>query len=152
MSTYPPSQSAPFAPERNPTIEPQYYKPSRFTISAIGLGATTTVTVNQSSFGVNDNYTVGQLVRFTIPPTYGTRQLDQMTGYVISLPTTNQFVVNINSTFFTPFVSSPSYGPTPPQVVGVGDVNTGTTNASGRANTATAIPGSFINTSPASSG
>src|SRR5579872_6821588 len=81
------------APESNPPINPQYYLPSVFTISALVLGSSTTVTTS-----VNQNYVVGQLVRLLIPESYGSFQLNGQTGYVTSIPAANQVVVNINST------------------------------------------------------
>jgi len=140
----------PIAPETNPTIEPLNYKPSNFTIQAISLGFNTTVTTEPStSAPAINNFVVGQLVRFTIPSTYGTRQLDGQTGYVLSVPSSNQVSVGIDSTGFTPFVSNPDYGPTPPQIAAIGDINSGPINASGRTNQTTYIQGSFINISPA---
>lgn len=133
----------------NPPIEPQFYSPSRFVISDIQLGLTTLVTVintiiNGSS--VSLNYILGQLVRFIIPNGYGTRQLNEVEGFVIGLPDTNQFVVDINSQFFDQFIAA-SLNQLP-QVMAIGDVNTGPINTNGRNNNITYIPGSFINISP----
>lgn len=135
--------SGPIAPERNPPINPQYYQPGVFFITAITLGATTTVTTS-----VNHNYVIGQLCRLLIPQSYGSYQLNEVTGNVISIPTANQVVLDINSTNADAFVASPAYGPTKPQIVAVGDVNTGTINATGRSANGTFIPGSFIDISP----
>lgn len=132
----------PIAPENNPPIQPQFYKPKRFVISAISTGLVTTVTT------VTDmDYVIGQLVRLLIPQTYGARQLNETQGYVIGIPALNQVVLNITSQVCDPFISSPVYGPTPPQIVAIGDINTGQINANGRITT-TDIPGSFINISP----
>lgn len=140
--------TGPIAPESNPPIEPQYYQPSEFVITAITLGQSTTVTTATSPFGVTNNYVVGQLVRFIIPFTYGTVQLNEQTGYVTSLPNTNQVVVNIDtSKNYNAFIASPSYGPTKPQLIPIGDVNTGQINT-GRTGNQTYILGSFINISP----
>ena len=94
MSGYP--FSGPIAPENNPDIQPEWFQPSWFQISAITYGTNTTVTT-LPSFNVNNNYVVGQLVRFNIPFFYGAQQLNGQQGYVISLPATNQVVVNINT-------------------------------------------------------
>lgn len=141
--------SGPIAPQRNPPIHPEFYQPSEFVITAIGLGASTTVTTAVSPFGVANNYVVGQLVRFIIPPTFGTTQLNQQTGYVISIPGANQVIVNINtSQNYNAFIASPTYGPTPPQLIPLGDINSGAINSTGRTANGTYIPGSFINISP----
>lgn len=143
--TFPPNQG-PQAPERNPTPTPQYYQPSDFYITALTLGASTTVTTS-----VNLNYVVGQQVRFLIPSYYGTFQLNNLDGFVTSVPAANQVVVNVNSTGMNAFIASPTYGPTKPQIIAIGDVNTGDIIATGRNQTMkqTGLPGAFINVSPA---
>ena len=133
----------PYADYSNPPINPQYYEPSQFTISDIALGVTTTVTTS-----VNHNYVIGQLVRLLIPEFYGSYQLNEQLGYVLSIPSADEVNIAINSTQSNPFVPSPSYGPTPPQIVAVGDINTGLISSTGRSVPSTAIPGSFINISP----
>ena len=141
--------SGPIAPQRNPPIEPENFQPSEFEITAITLGPTTTVTTATSPFGVVNNYVIGQLVRFLIPPAYGTIQLNNQTGYVISLPGVNQVTVDINTNInYNAFIASPTYGPTKPQLIPVGDGNSGSINSQGRINNGTYIPGSFINISP----
>lgn len=137
--------SGPLAPERNPTIEPQYYQPSRFVISAITLGTTTTITTS-----VDNNYAVGQLVRMIVPKEYGTRQLNESQGYVISLPAADQVIVNIDTSIgYDAFIASPVSSINPPQIMSIGDTNSGQINASGSSSITTYIPGSFINISPA---
>ena len=133
----------PTAPENNPPIKPQYYKPKKFVISSITTGFVTSVTTVLPM-----DYVIGQLVRLLIPQTYGARQLNERQGYVIGIPAPNQVLINIDSQICDPFISSPAYGPTPPQICAIGDVNTGQINANGRTSTGTNIPGSFINISP----
>lgn len=127
----------------NLPINAQNYKPSRFEISAISLGETTLVTTS-----VSHNYVIGQLVRLLIQPTYGSYQLNEVSGYVISVPSATQVTLNIDSTNVNPFIASPTYGPTPPQIVAVGDINSGVISSTGRSIPTTAIPGSFQNISP----
>lgn len=147
-NSYPFPFVGPIAPETNPVIEPLWYQPSNFTITAITKGLQTTVTITSSTSAPSKvNFYVGQQVRFNIPVTYGIQELNGQTGFVTSLPASNQFVVNINSQGYSNFVPSPAYGPTPPQVAAIGDINTGTINP-GRATTGTFIDGSFINVSP----
>src|ERR1700691_3913599 len=133
----------PVPPESNPPINPQYYAPNWFNISAIGLGQTTTVTTT-----VNHNYVIGQLVRLIIPQMYGCRQLNEQTGYVLSIPAANQVVLSIYSQNFDVVTANPTSNTTQPQILAIGDINNGTSNSSGRSNTGTSIPGSFINISP----
>jgi hypothetical protein len=85
------------------------------------------------------NFEVGQEVAFRIPPQWGTIQLNSLPnliipgspiyGYVVSITDNWTFVVNINSSAYTAFNTNPSspniVGLTYPQVLAVGDVNTG---------------------------
>lgn len=139
-----PFTSGPNAPERNPPINPDYFQPRKFDISAISLGQTTTITASE-----NVDYVVGQEVRLLIPEGYGSRQLNNKTGFVISLPASNQVTLNIDSSInVNAFIASPLNDQSPAQIVAIGDVNTGQINAQGRRNNTTYIPGSFINISP----
>ena len=133
----------PIAPQNNPPINPQYYQPRIYYITAISEGPTTIITTS-----TNHDYVIGQEVRLVIPPSYGAQTLNQQTGYVIAIPAANQVVTTINSLGVNPFNPTPSYGPTQPQIVAIGDVNSGPINATGRSNTGTFIEGSFINISP----
>jgi hypothetical protein len=144
--------SGPVAPFNNLPIEPQWYQPSQFPITGLIYGVTTTVTMANGTNGVTPNYVIGQQVRLTIPSKYGAGQLNEQTGYVLSIPTASSVVVNINSIGTDPFVASPTFLPfeskTPPQIMAIGDINSGPINAQGRVNNGTFIPGSFIDISP----
>ena len=78
-------------------------------------------------------------------------QLQHFTGYVLSIITPTQFSVNIDTTFFDPFIT-----PTPPpfvvidvpQVAGIGDQNTGTSSPGGIIANPNTIPGAFQNQPP----
>lgn len=126
----------------NPPIEPQYYQPRQFFISAISLGQTTTVTTT-----VDHDYVIGQQVRFIIPKSFGTRQLNEQQGYVIDLPASDQVTVSIDSSSYDTFVLSSAT--TRPQIMAIGDINSGIINSNGNLDTGTYILGSFINISPA---
>jgi hypothetical protein len=142
----------PVPPYSNPPIEPQFYQPSQFPITAIQTGVTTIVTMGNSTNGVVPNYVIGQQVRITIPEKYGSRALNEKKGYVVSLPTSNSVEVTINSIGTDAFIASPTFLPfqqkTLPQIMAIGDINSGAINATGRINTGTFIPGSFIDISP----
>jgi hypothetical protein len=131
----------PVPPYQNLPIERRFYLPRRFVITAIALGLTTLVTTN-----FNNEYRIGQNVRFIIPNGFGTRQLNEQTGYVISLPALNQVEVEIDSLPFDPFIASANT--TQAQILAIGDVNTGYINPFGRFTPFTSIPGAFINISP----
>jgi len=132
--------SYPIPPFQNLPIEPQFYQPSVFDISSITMGFVTTVTTT-----VNHNYVVGQQVRLLIPPGDGCRELNNTNGFVQSIPSANQVIVNINSYGANPYVNNNIQQLA--QILAMGDVNTGPTNI-GRTGNITYIPGSFINISP----
>ncbi len=123
-------------------LYPYLYFPGETCISAITLGTTTTIDTTSAH-----NFVVGQEVAFRIPrvagfPTaWGTTELNSLPnvnipgspiyGYVIAVTDYNTVVVNIDSSSFTAFNSNIPVanvpGLTPPQIVAVGDVNTGGT-------------------------
>ena len=132
----------PIAYLNNVPIEPQYYKPRFFFISAVTLGTSTLVTTT-----VNHDYVIGQLCRLIIPQSFGCRQLNEVLGYVTSIPSTNEVILNINSSVnVDPFTSSAAF--TQPQILAVGDINNGTTNKHGRCHNGTHPCGAFTNISP----
>lgn len=133
--------SFPIPAYSNLPIEPQFYQPSVFVISAISLGQTTTITTTE-----NMNYVVGQQIRLLIPPSFGSIQLNNQTGYVISLPSANQVEVSINSVYADAFISSSSKVQSA-QIVAIGDINQGYTSTNGPNIPLVTIPGSFINIS-----
>lgn len=139
----PPLVTGPQPPYNNPPIEPEDYQPSRFVISNVALGITTTVTTTE-----DHNYVIGQLVRLIIPKYFGCRQLNERSGIVISIPSSTQVELSIDSLQnVDSFVSSSSTA-TLPQILAIGDVNSGIISLTGRSIPSTNIPGSFINISP----
>lgn len=139
--------SFPVPPFSNPPIQPEFYLPKRFTISAITLGITTTVTTT-----IEHDYVIGQEVRLIIPNRYGSTLLNEKTAIVLTIPSSTSVKLNLNSMGADPFIPSPTFLPfeskTLAQIIGIGDVNSGVINTTGRINTGTFIPGSFINISP----
>src|SRR6185503_6380967 len=138
---FPYPYTGPIALGNNYPINAQYYSPQFFFISNITLGQTTTVTTT-----VSQDYVIGQNCRLIIPEANGCSQLNEKQGIVISIPASNQVVLNIDSSMnVDPFVTSTA--DTQPQILAIGDVNSGQINT-GRTNNLTYIPGSFINISP----
>lgn len=86
----------------NVPIQPQFYSPSRFNISAITRGQTTIITTDQ-----DHNYVVGQQVRLIVPPIFGSYQLNETNGYVLSIPSSTQVEVSIDSVASNAFIPSP---------------------------------------------
>ena len=114
-------------------LYPDLYLPNDNFISALTLGATTTVSTT-----AQHQMQVGQEVAFRIPAAWGTIQLNSLPnliipgspiyGYVVSVTDVQNYVVNINSTGYTAFNSNQPFassGRTFSQVVAVGDVNSG---------------------------
>ena len=133
--------SYPIPAYSNVPIEPQFYRPRFWFISTITRGRTTTVITT-----TGQDFVIGQLVRFIIPASFGIRQLNEQEGYVIAINSSTQVIVDIDSSFMDPFKTSSAT--TQPQIIPIGDIGNGQVNNSGRRNTGTYIPGSFINISP----
>jgi hypothetical protein len=115
-------------------LYPYLYEPGVNFISALTLASSTTVVTTTAH-----NYVVGQEVAFRIPSTWGTYELNSLPnssipgspiyGYVTSVTNSTTFVVNINSASYTAYTANQTVSSVPglsfPQVVAVGDVNTG---------------------------
>ena len=115
-------------------LYPYLYFPGTTYISSVTLGATTTITTSSAH-----NFRVGQEVAFRIPTAWGTTQLNSLPniptpgspiyGYVVAVTNYNTVVVNFNSTGYTAFTNNIPVanvnGLSFPQIVAVGDVNTG---------------------------
>lgn len=122
------------------------YTPFICDISAISTGKTTLVTTTTSH-----GFVIGNEVQFDIPSQWGIQQLNQLTGYISSIPAVNQFIVNINTLTFDAFVtpSPPTYIVIDPaQVAGIGDFNTGTSSPGGVPANPNTVPGAFQNQPP----
>jgi hypothetical protein len=110
-------------------------------ISAIILALTTIVTTSADM-----NYVIGQECRLIIPPTFGCRQLNGLTGIVISIPSSNQVELNIDSSKnVDAFILSSAT--TQAQILAIGDINNGVISTNGANIPLLAPPGSFINIS-----
>lgn len=110
------------------------YQPYFNIVSAITTGATTTITCT-----TYHNFEVGQEIAFRIPEAWGTTQLNSLPNtlvpgspkyyYVTSITDNFTFVCNANTVGATAFNSNQPVASVPglqiPQVVPVGDVNTG---------------------------
>jgi hypothetical protein len=142
MPSIGPVISYPIPAYQNVPVEPENYQPRRYVISAISLGLTTTITTTS-----NMDYVIGQNIRLLIPSSFGSIQLNNAQGYVVSIPSPTQVEVSINSVGANAFINSSA--PTKAQILAIGDIGNGQVNSTGRSNTGTFIPGSFINISPA---
>jgi len=133
------SGAATGTPRVKKVLYPAIYFPGTTVISNITLGATTTVDTASAH-----NFRVGQEVAFRIPQQYSTVELNSLPnnltpgapayGYVIAVTDYNTVVVNIDSSSYTAFTNNVSVdnsvGLSFPQIVAVGDVNTGGTQIS----------------------
>jgi hypothetical protein len=127
---------------QNVPIQANFFQPSQFFISAITLGRQTTVTATNDM-----NFVIGQQVRLIIPPKSGCIQLNGAQGYVIDIPNVDQVTLNIDSSRnVDAFITTSER--TQPQILGIGDINSGIISISGANLPSTNIPGAFINISP----
>lgn len=143
MSFNPPLMFGPIAPENNPPIHPEFFTPKEFNIASITNGTLTVVTTT-----VDHDYVVGQLVRLIISQLFGARQFNEQLAYVINIPSTTSVTLALDSSSFDLFIANPTLDTSQPQIVAVGDVNTGQINQYGPSRTKPWIPGSFRNISP----
>ena len=121
-------------PRVKQVLYPYIYFPGTTFISAITLGTTTTIDTTDAQ-----NFVVGQEVAFRIPSQWGTVELNSLPNvlipgspiyaYVIAVTDYNTVVVNFDSSAYTAFNSNQTVASVPglsyPQIVAVGDVNTG---------------------------
>lgn len=115
-------------------LYPFMYEPGVNFIEAVTTGTTTTVTTTAPH-----NFVVGQQIAFRIPSAWGMTQLNALPNnslpgspvyyYVTSVTNNTVFVCSANSTGFTAFNTNQTVASVPglsfPQVVAVGDVNSG---------------------------
>lgn len=115
-------------------LYPWLYAPGVAFIEAITTGTTTTVVTTSPN-----NFVVGQEIAFRIPASWGTVQANSLPNiltpgkpsyhYVLSVTNSTTFVCSMNSTGYTAFNTNQTVASVPglsfPQVVAVGDVNTG---------------------------
>ncbi len=128
---------------QNVPIQAGFYQPSQFFILDITLGQTTIVTAS-----TNMNYVIGQEIRLLIPPSFGSIQLNNQTGFVLSLPAANQVEINIDSSIGVDAFIASTATTQQAQIVAIGDLNNGIISSFGRNIPSTNIPGAFINISP----
>lgn len=129
---------------QNTVPEPEFYQPSRYVIEDIDLGVETTITTTE-----DHNYVIGQECRLLIPASFGSYQLNEVKGYVLSIPQSDQVVLSIDSSRnVDAYIAASVTYPSVAQIIAVGDYNSGQQNTQGRTNQLTYIPGSFINISP----
>ena len=128
------SGAATGTPRMKQVLYPYLYFPGTTFISAITLGTTTTIDTTDAH-----NFVVGQEVAFRIPSQWGTVELNSLPNvlipgspiyaYVIAVTDYNTVVVNFDSSAYTAFNSNQTVASVPglsyPQIVAVGDVNTG---------------------------
>ena len=115
-------------------LYPFLYSPEVSFITAVSTGSTTVVSTTAPH-----NLVLGQSVAFRIPSAWGITQLNSLPnilipgqpvyGFVSVVNSSTQVTVAINSSAYTAYTSNVAVasvpGLTPPQMLAVGDVNTG---------------------------
>ena len=99
-------------------------------ISSITTGTTTQVQLTANAPHLS--YTVGKIIRFTIPEAYGMSQMNGLSGEILSInTTTNTYTVDINSSSFDAF-AYPANSAIPssvPIVTSIGNVSNSSEDA-----------------------
>ena len=134
--------SFPLPAYQNVPIRADFYNPSRFVIGDITLGILTTVTATADM-----NYVLGQEVRLLVPNSFGSYQLNNRTGFVVDIPSSDSVTISIDSSQNVDLFTASS-ARTQPEILAIGDVNLGVTNSQGQVNNGTYVPGAFIDVSP----
>jgi hypothetical protein len=108
------------------------YTPAMRNILSITNDFPAVVTTTFDGVVPGDNgYLTGLIVRLIIPPNFGMTQANQLLG-TITVISTSQFSITIDTTSFDPFViptTQPGSNYTAAQVVPVGEVNSQLTQA-----------------------
>lgn len=122
-------------------LYPDLYVPFSCPIAGITVGDPTVFTTS-----VNHNFVVGGQVRVIIPSGWGTTQINDQTGYVTAVTATT-VTVDIDSTGATAFAypssATAALGITYPQIIPVGDANTGYQASGNNPPSPITIPGAF---------
>lgn len=95
-----------------PSYSPPFpvFQPAMRVITNITNSFPATVTTS-----INHQYIVGTIVRLNVQPEFGMVQANQKVGTILSVPTTNTFTIDIDTTYFDPFVT-PTIPAPPPQL------------------------------------
>lgn len=92
-------------PPGNIFLPPSQVIPQFLVITSITKANQAVVTVSTANF-----FVIGQLVKFSVPSSYGMYEIDQMKAEIISIDATNLiFTVSINTTQFNAFVTPSTF-------------------------------------------
>lgn len=95
--------------------------PSTLLITGITQSSPMVITFTVPSSGA-DTYILGQLVRLTVPKTWGMYQANGLIGKIISLGASTM-TLNIDSSQFDPFIYNPTSSETPASLAPAGSQN-----------------------------
>ncbi len=95
--------------------------PSYLLITAITRASPMVITFTVPSTGAN-TYVLGQLVRLTVPKTWGMYQANGLTGKIIQIGVSTMSL-NIDSSLFDQFVYNPTSNETPASLAPAGSQN-----------------------------
>jgi len=87
---------------QNFPVDSDFYSPSFFNIASLTLGKTTTIET-----AAPNPYVLGQIVRVQIPSRFGTIEINLKEGVIIQINSNTEFIINLDSSQFTPFIASP---------------------------------------------
>lgn len=131
----------PIAPYSNVQINSQFYEPRRYQIDDITRGITTTVTTT-----ADHDFVVGNQARINLPSEFGMYQINGKQALVISIPAADQVELQLDSQQYDAYISATSTQV--PQIIPIGEFNSGYISSTGRVVSEINIPGAFINISP----
>jgi hypothetical protein len=104
--------------------------PSSLLITAMTQAAPLVITFTVPSTGAN-TYALGQVVRLTVPKTWGMYQANGLTGKIIQIGSSTM-TLNIDSTLFDAFIYNPNSNETPASLAPAGSQNLEFNNTTGQ--------------------
>ena len=105
----------------NQFLPPVIAIPSTLLITGITNALPMVITFTIPSTGAN-TYQLGQLVRLSVPRTWGMYQANGMTGRIMAIGSSTM-TLNIDSSMFDPFIYNPTSNETPASLAPSGSQN-----------------------------
>ncbi|CAB4126524.1 hypothetical protein UFOVP80_23 [uncultured Caudovirales phage] len=128
-----------------------FYNSGTYTPATINITGITNANPASITTAIAHSFVIGQEVQFFIPPQWGITQLNNQSGYVLSIPTSTSFTVDIDTSTYNVFIT-----PSPatyvvidkPQVAGIGDANFGQSSPGAVPPNPNTVPGAYQNQPP----
>ncbi len=88
------------------------FVPKFYYLTMISNGQLAVVTTEE-----DHDYVIGQIVSFRVTAPYGMTQINNKQARILDIPSSNTFTIELDTTFYNPFIYPVSGRNTPPVVV-----------------------------------